>query len=249
MVVAAYGLLLPQWVLDMFAAGSGLGCINVHASLLPAGAARRRYTGAIEAGDAQTGISLMRMDAGLDTGDILLSRTVSVTPQDTTASLHDRLAVLGGELVVEGLACAGAWHPQVQSTEGVLYAAKVDKAQAALDWRADAQLLARRRAVRLIRPRWRTPRCKARPSRSGSPMPTLRPLPPRPDKPLWGPVLSLGAEGIAVSTGMGVLVLTRVAARWRQAPGRSRFSARLSFGCGAVFRICPGGSAAKPVPL
>ena len=205
MVVAAYGLLLPQWVLDMFAAGSGLGCINIHASLLPRWRGAAPIHRAIEAGDAQTGISLMQMAAGLDTGDILLSRAAAISPQDTTASLHDRLAVLGGQLVVEGLACAQTWQPRVQSADGVVYAAKVDKAQAELDWSLDAALLARR--VRAFDPApvahtaWQGEAIKvwaAHDLDADAASPVAAP----------GKVLDAGSHGIAVATGRGTLVLT-----------------------------------------
>jgi methionyl-tRNA formyltransferase len=142
MVVAAYGLLLPHWVLDSFATQPRLGCVNIHASLLPRWRGAAPIHRAIEAGDSHTGISLMQMDAGLDTGAVLLRRALAISAQDTTASLHDRLAALGAELVVEGLAHPQDWQAQAQSTDGIVYAAKVDKAQAALDWRLDAALLA-----------------------------------------------------------------------------------------------------------
>jgi len=205
MVVAAYGLLLPQWVLDLFAARPGLGCINIHASLLPRWRGAAPIHRAIEAGDAQTGICLMQMAAGLDTGDILLSRAVDISAQDTTASLHDRLAVLGGQLAVEGLACAHQWQPKVQSADGVVYAAKVDKAQAALDWTLDAALLARR--VRAFNPApvahtaWHGEAIKvwaAHDLDADAAGPATAP----------GTVLEAGPHGIAVATGRGTLVLT-----------------------------------------
>src|SRR5438105_398514 len=92
MVVAAYGLILPQWVLD----APRLGCLNIHASLLPRWRGAAPIHRAIEAGDAQTGVTIMQMDAGLDTGDMLLAERIAIAPQDTTGSLHDKLAALGG---------------------------------------------------------------------------------------------------------------------------------------------------------
>ena len=142
MVVAAYGLILPQWVLDT----PRLGCMNIHASLLPRWRGAAPIHRAIEAGDAQTGVTIMQMDAGLDTGDMLLAERIGIAPDDTTGALHDRLAVLGGRLIVEALeiaACGGLQRvPQPQ--EGVTYAAKIDKAEAAIDWSHPADVIARR---------------------------------------------------------------------------------------------------------
>src|SRR3954468_9194245 len=107
MVVAAYGLILPQWVLDL----PRLGCLNIHASLLPRWRGAAPIHRAIEAGDAQTGVTIMQMDAGLDTGDMLLAERVAIGRRDTTGTLHDKLAALGGRLVVEALelaACGGS---------------------------------------------------------------------------------------------------------------------------------------------
>src|SRR3990167_6348248 len=127
MVVAAYGLILPQWVLDTPARG----CLNIHASLLPRWRGAAPIHRAIEAGDAQTGVTIMQMDAGLDTGDMLLSEALPILPQDTTGSLHDRLAEQGGRLIVQALAqMQGASLNRVpQPTEGVTYAHKIDKAE------------------------------------------------------------------------------------------------------------------------
>ena len=148
MVVAAYGLILPQWVLDV----PRLGCLNIHASLLPRWRGAAPIHRAIEAGDAQTGVTIMQMDAGLDTGAMLLIDTVSIAPEDTTASLHDRLADLGGELVVQALAQAQAEQlkPVPQPEVGVTYAHKIDKAEAGVDWTQAAEVLARR--VRAFNP-------------------------------------------------------------------------------------------------
>ena len=141
-VVAAYGLILPQWVLDL----PRLGCLNIHASLLPRWRGAAPIHRAIEAGDAETGITIMQMDAGLDTGDILLVETLAIAPADTTASLHDRLALLGGRLIVEALelAACGGLTPMPQPEAGVCYAHKIEKSEAALDWTEPAAVLARR---------------------------------------------------------------------------------------------------------
>lgn len=142
MVVAAYGLILPQWVLDL----PRLGCLNIHASLLPRWRGAAPIHRAIEAGDTETGITIMQMDAGLDTGDMLLVERTPIGEDDTTASLHDRLATLGGRLIVEALemAACGGLSRTPQPAEGVTYAHKIEKAEAAIDWRLPARTLAAR---------------------------------------------------------------------------------------------------------
>ncbi len=142
MVVAAYGLILPAWVLQ----APPRGCLNIHASLLPRWRGAAPIHRAIEAGDRETGITIMQMDEGLDTGDMLLVERLSIGPQDTTGALHDRLADLGGRLVVEALemAACGGLPRTVQPTQGVTYAHKIDKAEAAIDWSQPAQAIERR---------------------------------------------------------------------------------------------------------
>ena len=145
MIVAAYGLILPQWVLDDLRE-HGLGCLNIHASLLPRWRGAAPIHRAIEAGDAQTGVTIMQMDAGLDTGDMLLVRSLEIGQGDTTASLHDHLATMGGELVVQALdlAAAGRLLPLRQPEAGVTYAHKIEKAEAWIDWSLDANTIVRR---------------------------------------------------------------------------------------------------------
>lgn len=142
MVVAAYGLILPRWVLDT----PRLGCLNIHASLLPRWRGAAPIHRAIEAGDAETGITIMQMDDGLDTGDMLLRERIAIRDSDTTDTLHDRLAVLGGRLIVEALemAACGGLHAEPQPQEGVTYAHKIEKAEAAIDWTQPAAAIARR---------------------------------------------------------------------------------------------------------
>ncbi|MGD9832231.1 MAG: methionyl-tRNA formyltransferase [Piscinibacter sp.] len=142
MVVAAYGLILPPWVLEL----PRLGCLNIHASLLPRWRGAAPIHRAIEAGDAETGITIMQMDAGLDTGDMLLVGREPIRADDTTASLHDRLAGLGGRLIVEALelAACGGLAPVRQPEEGVTYAHKIEKAEAVIDWRLPAVQIERR---------------------------------------------------------------------------------------------------------
>jgi len=201
MVVAAYGLILPQWVLDV----PRLGCLNIHASLLPRWRGAAPIHRAIEAGDLETGVTIMQMDAGLDTGDMLLVERLPIRAEDTTGSLHDRLAVLGGRLIVEALeiAACGGLTAQKQPDEGVTYAHKIDKAEAALDWTAPAELLARRvrafnpfpgAATTLAGEAIKVWSAHAEVAAGGAP----------------GEVLAVGAAGIRVATGAGVLVLTEL---------------------------------------
>ena len=142
MVVAAYGLILPQWVLDL----PRQGCLNIHASLLPRWRGAAPIHRAIEAGDAETGVTIMQMDAGLDTGDMLLTERLPITGAATTATLHDQLAALGGRMIVEALelAACGGLKPVPQPAEGVTYAHKIEKAEAAIDWRLPAAQIERR---------------------------------------------------------------------------------------------------------
>jgi methionyl-tRNA formyltransferase len=142
LVVAAYGLILPAWVLALPARGA----VNIHASLLPRWRGAAPIHRAIEAGDAATGITIMQMDEGLDTGDMLLAEAVDITSDDTTGTLHDRLAALGARLVVEALqrAVAGTLDRRPQPSEGVTYAHKIDKSEAPIDWSAPAAAIERR---------------------------------------------------------------------------------------------------------
>jgi len=129
-VVVAYGLLLPQPVLD----APTHGCLNIHASLLPRWRGAAPIHRAIMAGDAETGVCIMQMEAGLDTGPVLLRRAVGIGAEETTAELHDRLSALGAEAIVEALAQLPDLVAEPQPDEGVTYAAKIDKAEAHIDW-------------------------------------------------------------------------------------------------------------------
>ena len=133
MVVAAYGLILPQAVLDM----PRFGCLNIHASLLPRWRGAAPIQRALLAGDAETGVCIMQMEAGLDTGPVLLREAFPIAADDTTSSLHDRLATLGARLIVEALA-ALPLPAETQQAEGVTYAHKIEKAEAMIDWRRSA---------------------------------------------------------------------------------------------------------------
>lgn len=129
-VVVAYGLILPQAIL----AAPQRGCLNIHASLLPRWRGAAPIHRAIMAGDKQTGICIMQMEAGLDTGPVLLRQALPIGAEDTTADLHDRLSTLGGDLILQALATLEDLPPLAQPAEGVTYAAKIDKAEARIDW-------------------------------------------------------------------------------------------------------------------
>ncbi len=129
-VVVAYGLILPRAILD----APARGCLNIHASLLPRWRGAAPIQRAIMAGDAETGVCIMQMEPGLDTGPVLLRRSTPIAPGDTTGSLHDRLSKMGAEAIVEALDRIDTLHPEPQPDEGVTYASKIDKAEARVDW-------------------------------------------------------------------------------------------------------------------
>jgi len=213
MVVAAYGLILPQWVLDAMGGaapsrgGRGLGCLNIHASLLPRWRGAAPIHRAIEAGDEQTGVTIMQMDAGLDTGDMLLIERLPIAPDDTTGSLHDRLAVLGGRLIVEALeiAACGGLKPVPQPAEGVSYAHKIEKAEAALDWSQPAAVLARR--VRAFNP---FPGAGTALAGEAVKIWSAQAESATATGAVPGQVLAADGAGIRVQTGDGVLMLTEL---------------------------------------
>jgi methionyl-tRNA formyltransferase len=138
-VVVAYGLILPQPVLD----APRFGCVNIHASLLPRWRGAAPIHRAILAGDAETGVCLMQMDAGLDTGPVLLRAATTIGAEDTTADLHDSLSQMGADLVVSALPRLPSLVPVPQPAEGVTYAAKIDKSEARIDWHAPAAVIDR----------------------------------------------------------------------------------------------------------
>ena len=138
MVVAAYGLILPTWVLAL----PTHGCLNVHASLLPRWRGAAPIQRAILAGDAETGVTIMQMDQGLDTGGMLLKRAIAIGTDETAGDLHDRLATLGALLIVEAL---GTSNPAISQDNALAtYAAKITKEEAVIDWREDAEVIARK---------------------------------------------------------------------------------------------------------
>ena len=139
-VVVAYGLILPQSLLD----APKHGCLNIHASLLPRWRGAAPIHRAIMAGDAETGVCIMQMEAGLDTGPVLMKQTTAIGAEETTGQLHDWLSDMGAKLIVKALADLPELTPQVQPTEGVTYAAKIDKAEAAIDWSEPAEVIDRK---------------------------------------------------------------------------------------------------------
>ena len=147
-VVAAYGLILPGAVLD----APRLGCINIHASLLPRWRGAAPIQRAIEAGDAKTGICIMAMEAGLDTGPVYLRGEVPITPATTASELHDRLAAMGGELIVDALEriAGGGLAPEPQAQDGVTYARKLERGEGRIDWSRPAAEIERK--VRALNP-------------------------------------------------------------------------------------------------
>jgi methionyl-tRNA formyltransferase len=200
MVVAAYGLILPQAALDI----PRLGCINIHASLLPRWRGAAPIQRAVLAGDAETGVTLMRMEAGLDTGPMLLKGRLPITDADRVATLHAKLAALGARLIVEALPrlARGELPGEPQPAEGVTYAAKLEKSEAVLDWRQTAVVLSR--AVRAFDP---YPGTVAR--IEGQTIKVWR-AEPAPGAGEPGTVLAANADGILVACGEGALRLVEL---------------------------------------
>ena len=214
MVVAAYGLILPQWTLDL----PPRGCLNIHASLLPRWRGAAPIHRAIEAGDAETGITIMQMDAGLDTGDMLLVRTMPIGQDATTATLHDQLAKLGGECIVAALAAPDALVRTPQPSEDITYAHKIEKAEAALDWAQSAEVLARRIRAFDPFPGMTVPLVHNGQTEilklwAANAEPLAKATEP-------GTVVQADASGVRVACGVGQLCLTQL-----QRPGGKRLSA------------------------
>jgi len=214
MVVAAYGLLLPPAVLAV----PRLGCLNIHASLLPRWRGAAPVQRAILAGDGATGTSIMRMEAGLDTGPVHLSETLAIGPRDTAATLTEALARQGSAAllrVLESLARGDAPPPWPQPAGGVTYARKLEKAEARLDWARPAAELDRQ--VRAFQPwpvaetRWRGAQLRIHEA-----VPLLAPTAAAP-----GTIVAAGANGIDVATGAGLLRVIRL-----QSAGRNIVAAR-----------------------
>ena len=239
-IVVAYGLLLPKPILD----APKLGCFNLHGSLLPRWRGAAPIARAIEAGDRESGITIMQMDAGLDTGPIVTAEMLPIGPRETAGALHDRLAALGARLVVDalaGLARDGALTSRSQPADGVTYAAKIERADRDVDWRASAQAIDRK--VRALAPApgalagWdgvQTRIVAAEPVGEAAPGKTP------------GEVVAVSPAGIAVCCGNGtVLRLTSV----QPASGRTMPAAAFAAGRGVApggrFTSAPGAGSAR----
>lgn len=202
-VVAAYGLILPQWVLSI----APRGCLNIHASLLPRWRGAAPIQRAIEAGDEHSGVSIMQMDASLDTGDVLLMQALPILPSDTSSSLHDKLAVMGATLMVRALSQLPDLQPQKQAPSGVTYAAKIERAEAAIDWSEPADVIERR--IRAFNP---FPVATTRLADAVLKVWSAQVAPEQsvPDALAPGSVMEVSPAGIKVLTGNGALLLTEL---------------------------------------
>jgi methionyl-tRNA formyltransferase len=215
MVVVAYGLLLPQSVLDL----PRFGCLNIHASLLPRWRGAAPIQRAILAGDAETGVTIMQMEAGLDTGPMLLERRTAIGERDTAATLHDRLAALGGPALLEVLdaVAAGSARAQPQPAEGAIYASKIRKEEATIDWTSAARAIDRQvRAFNswpVAESSWNGQQLRIW---EATPLDSTTPAAP-------GTVISTQRAGIDVATGEGILRLTRVQVAGRKAMSAADF--------------------------
>jgi methionyl-tRNA formyltransferase len=202
-VVAAYGLILPTWVLEI----PRLGCLNIHASLLPRWRGAAPIHRAIESGDAETGVTIMQMDAGLDTGDMVLVERLPILASDTTGSLHDKLATLGGRMIVETLEIAdcGVLTRTPQPADGVTYAHKIEKAESLVDWSQPANLLAHR--LRAFTP---APGLSTTWQGEALKLWQALPTPTAASQATPGTVLLANADGVVVQCGQGVLRITEL---------------------------------------
>jgi methionyl-tRNA formyltransferase len=221
LVVVAYGLILPQAALSI----PRYGCLNIHASLLPRWRGAAPIQRALLAGDLKTGITIMQMNEGLDTGPMLLRRSLPITPEATGGSLHDALARLGADLITEALEGLGrgTLRPEPQPEEGITYAAKIDKSEARIDWSQDAAAIGRR--VRAFSP-WpvaetlfageqlRIHAARAHESDANVAHPGANGVEP-------GTIFAIRDDYFAVRCGQGVLAVTEV-----QLPGRRSIAAR-----------------------
>ena len=217
-VVVAYGLILPPEALAV----PPLGCLNIHASLLPRWRGAAPIQRAILAGDATSGVCIMRMEKGLDTGPVLAARAVEITPRDTTHSLSLRLSALGAAMICTTLdeLAAGPVAARAQGTEGVSYAARIGKSEALIDWRDDADRLARK--VRAFNP-WPVAEThfKDKQLRIWEAEAASVPTAPALDGAAPGTVLGVSKSGIEVACGQGVLRILRL-----QSPGRKVLDAQ-----------------------
>jgi methionyl-tRNA formyltransferase len=214
LVVVAYGLILPPAVLLM----PRMGCLNIHGSVLPRGRGAAPIQRAVLAGDAETGVTIMQLDEGLDTGPVLLERRRPIGLHDTAGDLHDALAELGAAALleaIEGLS-TGQLLPRAQSAEGVTYAAKIDKSEARIDWTGSAVQLDRQ--IRAFNP-W--PVAETRLAGESLRLLRARVAEPRAREAAPGTVLGLAEDGLRVACGEGVLAVGEL-----QRAGKRPVSAR-----------------------
>lgn len=224
MVVAAYGLILPQAVLDI----PRFGCLNIHASLLPRWRGAAPIHRAILAGDEETGVCIMAMEAGLDTGPVLLRESLPIAPTDTAQSLHDKLAAQGARLIVQALA-ALPLAAQAQPEAGVTYAAKLDKSESPLDWRRSAAELDRQ--VRAF-----TPFPGSTAALDGLQLKIWGAVPAE-GRGRPGEVLSVDKQGIRVACGEGALLLTELQKAGGKRLPAAQFLAGNPLSPGACFQL------------
>ena len=200
MVVAAYGLILPQCVLDL----PKLGCLNIHASLLPRWRGAAPIQRALLAGDTETGITIMQMDVGLDTGAMLLTKVLAITPEMNAFDLHEELAKLGASSIVEALQTYPNLVPVAQPAEGATYAQKLTKQEATINWQEPAEIIAKK--VRAFNP---TPVCHTKIEGKIVKIWAANAI-NQASNAVVGEILKITEEGLFVLTGLGVLQVTEL---------------------------------------
>ena len=227
MVVVAYGLILPQDFLDISEQNGRHGCLNIHASLLPRWRGAAPIQRAIEAGDIETGVTVMKMDAGLDTGGMVLRKSVDIAPDETSSTLHDKLAIVGAELIIQclhSIAQNPDFFKETQPIEGVTYAQKILKSEASINWLMSAQAIDNK--IRALNPfpgassrigndflkLWRSRQLSEAEQAKWETMKLGRP----------GAVLGYGIEGVVVECAEGVLEVLEV-----QKPGGRNIASRI----------------------
>ncbi|MBY0345580.1 MAG: methionyl-tRNA formyltransferase [Neisseriaceae bacterium] len=200
MIVAAYGLILPQCILDL----PRLGCLNIHASLLPRWRGAAPIQRALLAGDTETGITIMQMDAGLDTGAMLLTKVLPITPEMDAFDLHDKLAKLGAKSIVEALQTYAKLIPVAQPTKGATYAQKLTKQEAKINWEESADIIAKK--VQAFNP---TPVSHTKLDGKVVKIWAARAINKEKNS-VVGQIVDITEEGLFVSTGLGILLVTEL---------------------------------------